>query len=194
MKVKKFILAIVLATSVSSGLMAGCKSTTPNTDKKTYTAEEVSEIKKDLSKKFSKAIEDSGLRRVESAPDGSFVLSLGNLEKFKEQPKQVLNYSMTEDNKKGMEILDIQCVKDYSKDEILSESDKFVKFIYNIFKLLSDTKLTEKEFFDEVEKVFNKGEGNVELPYMNGVHIQVNKIGASTKTLELRFNKEFILK
>lgn len=93
-----------------------------------------------------------------------------------------------------MEILDIQCVKDYSKDEILSESDKFVKFIYNIFKLLSDTKLTEKEFFDEVEKVFNKGEGNVELPYMNGVHIQVNKIGASTKTLELRFNKEFILK
>lgn len=193
MKVKKFILAIVVAISVSLGLLAVCASSEPNTEKKTYTVEEVSDIKKNLLEKFSKAITDSGLRIVESDPDNSFALSLGNLEKSKEQPKQVLNYSMTQDDKKGKEILDIQCVKDYSKDEKLIEGDKYVKAIYNIFKLLTDTELTEKKFFDEIEKIFNKGGGNVEIPKMKDINIQVNKIGTSIKSLELRFNKEFIL-
>ena len=194
MKVKKIILAIALATSISSFFIVGCEGVTPDMDKKTYTTTEVSKIKKDLSKKVSKAIEDSGLRVAEVAPDGSFVLSLGNLEYSKEQPKQVLNYSMTLDDKKSKEILFIQCVKDYLKDEKLSKDDKFVKAIYNIFKSLTDTKLTEKEFFDEVEKIVNKGEGSLELPNMGDIHISVDEIDKSTKILELRIKDEFILK
>lgn len=194
MKVKKFILAIVIATSISSAFMVGCESSTIDMNKKTYTTTEVSKIKKDLSKKISKAIEDSGLRVAEVKPDGSFVLSLGNLEYSKDQPKQVLNYSMTTDEKKSKEILDLHCVREYSNDEKLDENDKFVKAIYNIFKSLTDTNLTEKEFFNEVEKTFDKGEGSVEFPNMGGIRILVNKMDKSTKTLELRLNDEFILK
>lgn len=194
MKVKKIILAIVVATSISSAFMVGCEASIPDMDKETYTTTEVSKIKKDLSKKISKAIEDSGLRVVEVKPDGSFVLSLGNLEYSKEQPKQVLNYSMTLDKKKDKEILFIQCVKDYLKDEELSRDDKFIKAIYNILKSLNDTNLTEKEFFNEVEKVFNKGEGIVELPDMGDINISVKEIDKETKILELRLKDEFILK
>jgi hypothetical protein len=194
MKAKKIMLAMVVATSVSSGLMVGCASYKTDIDKKTYTEQEVSEIKKDFSKKISKSIKDSGLRVVESAPDDSFVLSLGNLEYSKEQPKQVLNYSMVPNDKNTKEILDIQCVREYTNDEKLSESDKFVKAIYNIFNSLTDTELTEKEFFDEVKKVFYKGEGNVALPNMGDIRVLVNKIDKSTKTLELRINQKFILK
>lgn len=194
MKVKKIILAILLATSISSAFMVGCKSSTIDMDKKAYTTTEASKIKKDLSKKISKAIEDSGLRVAEVKSDGSFVLSLGNLEYSKEQPKQVLNYSMTLDKKKDKEILFIQCVKDYLKDEKLSKDDKFIKAIYNIFKSLTDTNLTEKEFFSEVEKIFNQGEGNVELPDMGDIHILVKEIDKETKILELRLKDEFILK
>lgn len=194
MKVKKIILAIVLATSISSTFLVGCESSTIDNDKKVYTTTEVSKIKKDLSKKISKAIEDSGLRVAEVKPDGSFVLSLGNLEYSKEQPKQVLNYSMTLDKKKDKEILFIQCVKDYLKDEKLSKDDKFVKAIYNIYKSLTDTNITEKEFFNKVEKVVNKGEGIVELPDMGDIHISANGIDKESKILELRFEDEFILK
>ncbi|MGL5754698.1 MAG: HAD hydrolase family protein [Paraclostridium sp.] len=194
MKAKKIILAILVATSISSVLMVGCEASTTDMDKETYTTTEVSRIKKDLSKKISKAIENSGLRVAEVAPDGSFVLSLGNLEYSKEQPKQVLNYSMTTYDKNDKEILYIQCVKDYLKDENLSKDDKFVKAIYNIFNSLTDTELTEKEFFDEVEKAVNKGEGIVELPNMGDIDISVKKIDESTKILELRFKDEFILK
>lgn len=194
MKVKKIILAILLATSISSAFMVGCESSTIDMDKKAYTTTEVSKIKKDLSKKISKAIEDTGLRVAEVKSDGSFVLSLGNLEYSKEQPKQVLNYSMTLDKKKDKEILFIQCVKDYLKDEKLSKDDKFIKAIYNIFKSLTDTNLTEKEFFNEVEKIFNQGEGNVELPDMGDIHILVKEIDKETKILELRLKDEFILK
>jgi len=194
MKVKKIIVAMLVAISVSSGLMVGCASSKPDPDKKIYTAQEVSEIKKNFSKKISKSIKDSDLRLVEVLPDGSFVLSLGNLEKSKEQPDQVLNYSMVPDDKNTKEILNIQCVREYTNDEKLNESDKFLKAIYNIFKSLTDTELAEKEFFNEIEKTFNKGEGNVELPNMNGIHILVNKIDKSTKILELRFNEEFKLK
>ncbi|CEJ73528.1 lipoprotein [[Clostridium] sordellii] len=194
MKVKKIILAILLATSISSTFLVGCESYTIDNDKKVYTTTEVSKIKKDLSKKISKAIEDSGLRVAEVKPDGSFVLSLGNLEYSKEQPKQVLNYSMTLDKKKDKEILFIQCVKDYLKDEKLSKDDKFVKAIYNIYKFLTDTNITEKEFFNKVEKVVNKGEGIVELPDMGDVHISAKEIDKETKILELRFEDEFILK
>ncbi|RDY27729.1 hypothetical protein CHL78_008385 [Romboutsia weinsteinii] len=193
MKVKKIILAMVVS-SISTGLVVGCAPSASSTDVIIYTEERVSEIKKDLSEKISESIEDSGLRVAEALPDGSFVLSLGNLEYSKEQPKQVLNYSMTTDDKKSKETLAIHCVKDYFDDEKLSESDKFIKAIYNIFKSLTDTKLTEKDFFDEVEKVFEKGEGNVELPSMGEICVQVSKIDKSTKILELRLNKEFILK
>ncbi|CEK30107.1 lipoprotein [[Clostridium] sordellii] len=194
MKVKKIILAILLATSISSTFLVGCESSTIDNDKKVYTTTEVSKIKKDLSKKISKAIEDSGLRVAEVKPDGSFVLSLGNLEYSKEQPKQVLNYSMTLDKKKDKEILFIQCVKDYLKDEKLSKDDKFVKAIYNIYKSLTDTNITEKEFFNKVEKVVNKGEGIVELPDMGDIHISANGIDKESKILELRFEDEFISK
>ncbi|HFQ7467394.1 TPA: hypothetical protein ACKO2U_002035 [Clostridioides difficile] len=39
-----------------------------------------------MSKKISESIENSGLRVAENKSDGSFVLSLGNLEYTKEQP------------------------------------------------------------------------------------------------------------
>ncbi|CEO05656.1 lipoprotein [[Clostridium] sordellii] len=194
MKVKKIILAILLATSISLTFLVGCESSTIDNDKKVYTTTEVSKIKKNLSKKISKAIEDSGLRVAEVKPDGSFVLSLGNLEYSKEQPKQVLNYSVTLDKKKDKEILFIQCVKDYLKDEKLSKDDKFVKAIYNIYKSLTDSNITEKEFFNKVEKVVNKGEGIVELPNMGDIHISVKEIDKESKILELRFEDEFILK
>ncbi|CEQ11437.1 lipoprotein [[Clostridium] sordellii] len=194
MKVKKIILAILLATSISSTFLVGCESSTIDNDKKVYTTTEVSKIKKNLSKKISKAIEDSGLRVAEVKPDGSFVLSLGNLEYSKEQPKQVLNYSVTLDKKKDKEILFIQCVKDYLKDEKLSKDDKFVKAIYNIYKSLTDSNITEKEFFNKVEKVVNKGEGIVELPNIGDIHISVKEIDKESKILELRFEDEFILK
>lgn len=194
MKVKKIILAILLATSISLTFLVGCESSTIDNDKKVYTTTEVSKIKKNLSKKISKAIEDSGLRVAEVKPDGSFVLSLGNLEYSKEQPKQVLNYSVTLDKKKDKEILFIQCVKDYLKDEKLSKDDKFVKAIYNIYKSLTDSNITEKEFFNKVEKVVNKGEGIVELPNMGDIHISVKEIDKESKILELRFEDEFMLK
>ncbi|CEN93485.1 hypothetical protein [Paraclostridium sordellii] len=194
MKVKKIILAILLATSISLTFLVGCESSTIDNDKKVYTTTEVSKIKKNLSKKISKAIEDSGLRVAEVKPDGSFVLSLGNLEYSKEQPKQVLNYSVTLDKKKDKEILFIQCVKDYLKDEKLSKDDKFVKAIYNIYKSLTDSNITEKKFFNKVEKVVNKGEGIVELPNMGDIHISVKEIDKESKILELRFEDEFILK
>ncbi|MBS6022717.1 hypothetical protein GOD95_13295 [Paeniclostridium sordellii] len=194
MKVKKIILAILLATSISSTFLVGCESSTIDNDKKVYTTTEVSKIKKNLSKKISKAIEDSGLRVAEVKPDGSFVLSLGNLEYSKEQPKQVLNYSVTLDKKKDKEILFIQCVKDYLKDEKLSKDDKFVKAIYNIYKSLTDSNITEKEFFNKVGKVVNKGEGIVELPNIGDIHISVKEIDKESKILELRFEDEFILK
>lgn len=104
MKIKKFMLAMVIAISVASSLMIGCTNNDSNIDEKIYTTEQISSIKKDLSKRISEAIKDSGLRVVENKPDGSFVLSLGNLENTKEQPSQVLNYSMTKDNKLNKEI------------------------------------------------------------------------------------------
>lgn len=190
---KKFMLAMTVAISVSSALMVGCTSSSTNIDKKTYTVEEISDLKKDLSKKISKAISSSGLRVAEALSDGSFVLSLGNLEITKNQPKQVLNYSMTKDKKESKEILDIHCVKDFNIDEKLSHDDKFVRAVYNIYKLLRDSNLSGKEFFDKVEKVFSEGEGNVILPNMGYMIIRVSKADKSTKILELRYCDEFVL-
>lgn len=194
MKVKRFMLATLIATSVTSSLMVGCTPSSPDIDKKTYTVEEISDLKKDLSKRISKAISKSGLRVVEAYSDGSFVLSLGNLELTKNQPKQVLNYSMTKDEKENKEILSIHCVKDFLTDEKLSENDKFVRAIYKIYESLTEIKLTEKEFFDEIKKVFNAGEGNVEIANMGDIIIRINKIDKSTKTLELKVQKEFVIK
>lgn len=193
MKIKKFMLAMVIAISVASSLMIGCTNNDSNIDEKIYTTEQISSIKKDLSKRISEAIKDSGLRVVENKPDGSFVLSLGNLENTKEQPSQVLNYSMTKDNKLNKEILSIQCVKDFSYNEKLLEDDKFVMAIYKIYTSLTDVEISEEEVFREVEKVFINGEGNVELDNLGDIKIQVKKFDDKTKSLELNLIKEFRL-
>lgn len=194
MKLKSFLIITIniLIISVCVGLLSGCSSPKPNDDKRTYTKEEISYIKNDLLEKFSKSITDSGFSIVESDSDNRFVLSLGNLEKSKEQPKQVFNYSMTLDDNREKEVLDIQCVKEYSQTDKLVYGDKFVKAIYNIYKSLTDTELTEKVFFNEIEKEFNNETFNLETINKHNIDIQVNKINKSTKSLELRFNKEFI--
>ena len=213
MKVKKSILAMILIASIS--LMVGCRHSNNSLknsiqnqateedeftklfedySKKTNTIDGVHEVKQDLSKKFSKAITDSGLSVANSTPDGSFVVSIGGFENPPTQSIQSLNYSISEDYKKGKAILDILCAKEYPENMGLSENDKYVKAIYNIFKSLTNTKLTEKEFFDDVEKTFNEGEGFVELPYKRAIHIQVvqvNKSGKYIKTLQLRCSYNF---
>ncbi|MEG1132123.1 MAG: hypothetical protein RSD77_07385 [Romboutsia sp.] len=217
MKVKKTILAMILVSSISVGLIVGCipfgnssknsiETETQATEEdesiklfedyseKTNTLEGVYEVKQDASKKFSKAITDSGLRVANSSPDGSFIVSIGGFENPPTQSIQSLNYSISEDYKKGKATLHILCAKEYPENMELSENDKYVKAIYNIFKSLTNTKLTEKEFFDAVEKTFNEEEGPVELPYKNDIPIQVvqvNKSGKYIKTLQLSCNYDF---
>lgn len=217
MKVKKSILAIIVVSSISVGLMVGCipfenSSKNPIKDsikvnkenesielfedysKKMHSKEGINNVKKDMSKKFSKSITDSGLSIVESPTDGSFVLSLGGFEKPPTQSIQSLNYSMSEDYKKDKAILSILCAKEYPENMELSQNDKYAKAIYNIYKSLTNTKLTEKEFFDVVKKTFNEEEGLVELPYKNTIPIQVvqvNKSGKYIKTLQLSCDYDF---
>ncbi|MCC0630518.1 hypothetical protein IR152_06060 [Clostridioides sp. ES-S-0108-01] len=214
MKVKKSILAMILVLSISVCLMAGCmpnssknliETETKATEeyepklfedysKQINTIEGVYKVRQDISKKFSKAITDSGLTVANSFSDGSFVVSIGGFENPPTKSIQSLNYSMSEDYKKGKATLYILCAKEYPENMELFENDKYVKAIYNIFKSLTNTKLTETEFFDVVKKTFNKKDGIVELPYKNYIPIkvvQVNKSGKYIKTLQLSCNYDF---
>ena len=217
MKIKKSILSMILVTSLSAWLLVGCthsdnssknsievetQKTKANEtiklfetySKKTNTRDGLYEVKQDLSKKISKSITDSGLSVADSNPDGSFVLSLGGFENPPTKSIQSLYYSMYEDYKKGKSIIDIFWVKEYPENKKLDKNDKYIKATYNIFKSLTDTKLTEKEFFDKVEKTFNEEEGLVELPYKDVIPVEVvkvNKSGKYIKTLQLRCNYDF---
>ncbi|GAA0099322.1 lipoprotein [Paraclostridium bifermentans] len=215
MKAKKSILSMILVLSV--GLMVGCIHSDDssknlievetqknkenetieffeNYSEKTNTRDGLYEVKQDLSKKISKSIIDSGLSIADSNPDGSFVLSLGGFESPPTKSIQSLYYSMYEDYKKGKSTIDIFWVKEYPENKKLDENDKYIKAIYNIFKSLTNTKLTEKEFFDKVEKTFNEEESLVELPYKDVIPVKVvkvNKSGKYIKTLQLRCNYDF---
>ncbi|TYK91435.1 hypothetical protein E0F69_11155, partial [Streptococcus dysgalactiae] len=126
-----------------------------------------------------------------SKSDGSFVVSINGAEKPPEKNIRSLFYSMSEDDKEGKVTIDILCAKEYPEDDKLSESDKYIKFIYNLFKSLTNTNLTEKEIFSMVEEDFNKGVGVVELPYMKDIHVEVNKVKQSTKVLKLSLVYKF---
>lgn len=217
MKIKKSILFMILVASLSVCLMVGCthsdnssknsievetQKTKANEtiklfetySKKTNTRDGLYEVKQDLSKKISKSITDSGLSVADSNPDGSFVLSLGGFESPPTKSIQSLYYSMYEDYKKGKSIIDIFWVKEYPENKKLDKNDKYIKATYNIFKSLTNTTLTEKEFFDKVEKTFNEEERLVELPYKAVIPVQVvkvNKSGKYIKTLQLRCNYDF---
>lgn len=215
MKVKKSILTMMLALIVSVGLIVGCTPFANSSkgsietqvskedksiklfedySKKTNTLDGLYDVKQDLSEKFSKAITDSGLKVADSTSDGSFVLSIGGFENPPTKSIQSLNYSMSEEYKKGESTLHILCVKEYPDNMELFENDKYVKAIYNIFKSLTNTELTAKEFFYAVEKNFNGEGGLVELPYNNDIQIkvvQVNKSGKYIKTLQLICNYDF---
>lgn len=217
MKIKKSILTMILVASLSVCLMVGCirsndlsknsikvenqKNKENETIKlfETYsnkinTRDGLYEVKQDLSKKISKSIIDSGLSVADSNPDGSFVLSLGGFESHPTKSIQSLYYSMYEDYKKGKSTIDIFWVKEYPENKKLDENDKYIKATYNIFKELTNTKLTEKEFFDKAEKTFNEEESLVELPYKDVIPVKVvkvNKSGKYIKTLQLRCNYDF---
>lgn len=101
---------------------------------------------------------------------------------------------MTKDKKGTKEILSIQCVKDFSYNAKLSEEDKFIMAIYNIYRSLIHIEISEKEFFRKIEEVFNKGEVNVEVNNLGDIKIQVKKFDDKTRSLELKLIKEFKLK
>ncbi|OSB12367.1 hypothetical protein [Paraclostridium bifermentans] len=215
MKAKKSILSMILVLSV--GLMVGCTHSDnssknsievetqktkanetieffENYSKKTNTRDGLYEVKQDLSKKISKSIIDSGLSIADYNPDGSFILSLGGFESPPTKSIQSLYYSMNEDYKKGKSTIDIFWVKEYPENKKLDENDKYIKATYNIFKSLTNTKLTQKEFFDKVEKTFNEEESLVELPYKDVIPVEVVKVNKSEKhikTLQLRCNYDF---
>lgn len=159
--------------------------------KKANTVEGLEEVKKDLSQKFSKVITDSGYKIANSNSDGSFVVSINGFENPPEKDIRSLFYSMSEDQKEGKAVVDILCAKEYPENDKLDKRDKYINFIYNIFKSLTSSNLTEKEFADAVIKTFNEGVGSVELPYMNNIHVEVNKVKKSTKVLKLSLEYEF---
>lgn len=217
MKTKQSILSMLLVLSLSVGLTVACIHSDnssknsievetqktkenetielfENYSKKTNIRDGLYEVKQDLSKKISKSIIDSGLSIADSNQGGSFVLSLGGFEKHPTKSIQTLYYSMSEDYKKGTATIDILWVKEYPENNKLDENDKYIKATYNIFKSLTNTKLTEKEFFDKVEKTFNEEESLVELPYRDVIPVKVvkvNKSGKYIKTLQLRCNYDF---
>ncbi|MGL5752219.1 MAG: hypothetical protein ACRCXT_16920 [Paraclostridium sp.] len=156
--------------------------------------EGVYEVKQDLANKFSKAITDGGLEIIDSTPDGSFVVSLGNVGKETTRSIQSLNYSMSEDYKQGKARLNILCAKEYTETENLNENDKYIKSIYSIFKSLTNHEISEEEFFRLTEDAFSKGEVTVELPYQDIIPIQVVKVKKSekyVKTIQLNCIYEF---
>ncbi|WP_343009114.1 hypothetical protein, partial [Blautia obeum] len=202
MKGNKSILAMIVVTSLSVCLMTGCMNFDNSSKTKTQatkkaesiklfedyskqmnTLDGVYEVKQDLSKKFSKAITKGGLDVINSTPDGSFVVSLGNTGKYTKQSIQSLNYSMSEDYKQGKANLNILCVKEYPEDEKLSKSDKYIKAIYNIFKSLTNSDISRKEFFELAEKAFNENE-SMEFPYQDIIPIQVVQVKKSRKYIK----------
>ncbi|MFN1843901.1 hypothetical protein ACK2FW_13145 [Clostridioides difficile] len=63
---------------------------------------------------------------------------------------------MTKDKKGTKEILSIQCVKDFSYNAKLSEEDKFIMAIYNIYRSLIHIEISEKEFLEKLKKYLIK--------------------------------------
>ncbi|MCB4303729.1 hypothetical protein NMF83_17705 [Clostridioides difficile] len=57
MKIKKITITMVIAISLTLGLITGCTNKVSDTNEKIYTIEQISSIKEDLSKKISESIE-----------------------------------------------------------------------------------------------------------------------------------------
>ena len=81
----------------------------------------------------------------------------------------------------------------------LKEKFHFVSLVpifqtLNYFQLNAIVTSILSKTFEINQKVFNEGDGNVEIANMGDMIIRINKIDKSTKTLELKVQKEFVIK
>lgn len=158
---------------------------------KLKTVEEIENVKKDVNGKFKEILGKNNFSITHATPNNGFVISESPYNKYTKDYEQTLYSLLSENYTDGTVEVRMIAKKDFHKDDEITESDDFVKCLYDIYTYTSKEEITLQDFVSKVKDGVSTDQAKIELgnfisePY---IYLQVNNVDSSTKQLEFKFH------
>lgn len=158
---------------------------------KLKTVEEIENVKKEVNGKFKEILSKNNFSITHSAPNNGFVISESPYNKYTKDYDQTLYSLLSENYTDGTVEVRMIATKDFHKDDEVTDSDDFIKCIYDLYTYTSKEEITLQDFVSKVKDGVSKDQTKIELgnsisePY---IYLQVNNVDSSTKQLEFKFH------
>ena len=156
---------------------------------KLKTIEGIEDVKEDINSKFKEILTKNNLDITHSAPNNGFTISESTYNKYGEDYERVLYSLISENYTDGTVEIKIRAAKEFYKQDIQTESDDFIKSIYELYTYTSNEDIAIEDFVGKIKYAVENDLGIVELEnydYENYIYILINDKSGSTKELEFR--------
>ena len=151
---------------------------------KLKTIEGIEDVKEDINSKFKEILTKNNLDITHSAPNNGFTISESTYNKYGEDYERVLYSLISENYTDGTVEIKIRAAKEFYKQDIQTESDDFIKSIYELYTYTSNEDIAIEDFVGKIKYAVENDLGIVELE--NYIYILINDKSGSTKELEFR--------
>ena len=156
---------------------------------KLKTIEGIEDVKEDINSKFKEILTKNNLAITHSAPNNGFTISESTYNKYGEDYERVLYSLISENYTDGTVEIKIRAAKEFYKQDIQTESDDFIKSIYELYTYTSNEDIAIEDFVGKIKYAVENDLGIVELENYdseNYIYILINDKSGSTKELEFR--------
>lgn len=156
---------------------------------KLKTIEGIEDVKEDINSKFKEILTKNNLDITHSAPNNGFTISESTYNKYGEDYERVLYSLISENYTDGTVEIKIRAAKEFYKQDIQTESDDFIKSIYELYTYTSNEDIAIEDFVGKIKYAVENDLGIVELENYdseNYIYILINDKSGSTKELEFR--------
>ena len=156
---------------------------------KLKTIEGIEDVKEDINNKFKEILTKNNLAITHSAPNNGFTISESTYNKYGEDYERVLYSLISENYTDGTVEIKIRAAKEFYKQDIQTESDDFIKSIYELYTYTSNEDIAIEDFVGKIKYAVENDLGIVELENYdseNYIYILINDKSGSTKELEFR--------
>lgn len=156
---------------------------------KLKTIEGIEDVKEDINNKFKEILTKNNLAITHSAPNNGFTISESTYNKYGEDYERVLYSLISENYTDGTVEIKIRAAKEFHKQDTQTESDDFIKSIYELYTYTSNEDIAIEDFVGKIKYAVENDLGTVELENYdseNYIYILINDKSGSTKELEFR--------
>lgn len=156
---------------------------------KLNTLEGIESVKKEINDEFKEILTKNNFPIKHATPNNGFVISELPYNKYTKDYNQTIYSLIAENYTDGFVDFRIIATKEFHKQDEQTETDDFIKCIYDLYTYTSKKEITLQEFVSKINNSISNDLSKVDLEHdytLYHISISINDIDSSTKQLEFK--------